>query len=59
MLFDVAGRVRNTQLAKRNAMLPVFEAVMNSVQAIEERGSPGTIFLHIERTPPQVDTESG
>lgn len=59
MLFDVAGRVRNTQLAKRNAMLPVYEAVVNSIQAIDERGGAGQVFLHIERTPPQIDQETG
>jgi hypothetical protein len=38
MKASVAGRVRNTYLPKAKALLPLFEAVMNSFQAIEEAG---------------------
>jgi hypothetical protein len=36
---DPAGRVRNISLAPntKNALFPLFEAVMNSIHAIEER----------------------
>lgn len=36
MKASVAGRLRNTNLPKSNALLPLFEAVMNAFQAIEE-----------------------
>lgn len=32
------GRVRNTTLHKSNALMPVFEAVVNSIQSIEDSG---------------------
>ncbi len=36
---DPAGRIRNISLAPnpKNALFPLFEAIMNSIQAIEER----------------------
>jgi hypothetical protein len=36
MRVDVAGKVRNTGLPRSKPLLPVFEAVVNSLQAIEE-----------------------
>jgi hypothetical protein len=39
MKASIAGRVRNTNLAKAKALLPMFEAVMNAYQAKEEVGS--------------------
>lgn len=36
MKASIAGRVRNTTLPKAKALLPLFEAVMNSFQAIDE-----------------------
>lgn len=39
MRSNFAGRVRNTSLALSAGMMPVFEAVVNSIHAIEERGS--------------------
>lgn len=38
---SIAGRIRNTHLPKAKALLPLFEAVMNSFQAIEEAGGSG------------------
>lgn len=38
MKASIAGRIRNTNLPKAKALLPVFEAVMNAFQAIEEAG---------------------
>ncbi|MCW5764143.1 MAG: ATP-binding protein, partial [Phycisphaeraceae bacterium] len=35
------GRVRNLNLSPKRCNLPVFEAVMNSLQAIEDRTSSG------------------
>ena len=31
------GRIRNTHLPKSKALLPIFEAVINTFQAIERR----------------------
>ena len=36
MKTDISGRVRNTNLPKSKPLLPLFEAVMNSFQAIED-----------------------
>lgn len=50
MQSDLAGRVRNTSLPTRSALLPLFEAVINSVHAIEERGiDDGLIEIHVDR----------
>ncbi len=36
MLIDALGKINNMRLAKSNALLPIFEAVINSLQSIEE-----------------------
>ena len=41
MKASIAGRIRNTNLPKRKALLPLFEAVINAFQAIEEAGGKG------------------
>ena len=38
MKGSTVGRIRNTNLPKAKALLPLFEAVMNAFQAIEEAG---------------------
>ena len=43
MKASIAGRVRNTNLPKVKALLPLFEAVMNAFQAIEEAGGKGHV----------------
>lgn len=55
-LSDNLGRIANISLAPngKNAMYPLFEAVMNSIQAVEERFGPdnlssGQIEITIER----------
>ena len=42
MKASIAGRIRNTNLPKTKALLPLFEAVINAFQAIEEAGGRGT-----------------
>jgi hypothetical protein len=43
------GRLRNTPLPLGHGLLPLFEAVVNSIHSIEERGeSGGTGKIHIE-----------
>jgi len=38
MKVDLAGKVKNTQLPRSKALLPMFEAVVNSLQSIEDAG---------------------
>lgn len=33
---SLSGRLRNTSLPKSRALLPLFEAVVNSIQAVDE-----------------------
>jgi len=52
--FDFAGRIRNTTLRKQDALLPLFEAIVNSLQAIEDAGrndGNGLIEVKIDRLP--------
>ncbi|MCU5782499.1 hypothetical protein MA04_01799 [Alcanivorax balearicus MACL04] len=48
---NLKGRLRNTSLPKSHGLLPAFEAVVNSIQAIEEKGdkTPGKVVLKINR----------
>lgn len=50
---NLAGRLRNTSLPKSNGLMPVFEAIVNSIHSIEEKGnlnSDGFITLIINRS---------
>jgi hypothetical protein len=48
MKASIAGRVSHTNLPKAKALLPVFEAVVNAFQAIEESGAgPGPHEIQI------------
>jgi hypothetical protein len=52
--IDLAGKIRNTQLPRSKALLPMFEAVVNSFQAIEDAGDTGPsprIDIAVERDP--------
>lgn len=49
---NLKGRLRNTSLPKSNGLMPVFEAVVNSIHSVEEKGNLGAggkITLHIHR----------
>lgn len=48
---ELANKIQNLPHFKSEALLPVFEAVVNSIQAIEDRPdtSPGTITVRIQR----------
>jgi hypothetical protein len=50
---DLTGKIRNIRDFKSEALLPVFEAVVNSIEAIEEAGtlSEGKIAVRILREP--------
>lgn len=51
---SLKGRVRNTNLPKSHALLPLLEAVVNSIQAVDARfsneGERGRIVIRIERS---------
>ena len=58
MNIDLVGRIRNTKLAARNGLMPLFEAIVNSIIAIQEaQRQDGRIEIQIEREPmlPAVD----
>lgn len=53
---SLSGQIRQTKLPKWKPLLPVFEAVMNAVQAIQERGGEGSIIVNIREAPSlQID----
>ena len=41
MKIDLKGRVNNTKLAHSNSLLPLFEAIVNSIHAVEDAGERG------------------
>ena len=49
---NLKGRLRNTSLPKSHGLMPVFEAVVNSIHSIEESNNTtdGKIVLRINRT---------
>lgn len=50
--IDLKGRVNRLTLAERNMLLPVFEAIINSIHAIEDTKVPnGQIEIVVERSP--------
>lgn len=50
MKTDVAGRVRNTPLAASKPLMPLYEAVVNSIQAIQElQEQNGKIIITVIR----------
>lgn len=62
MDIDLRGRVNNTKLAHSNCLLPLFEAIVNSIHAVEERGKiKGSIEITVERDPSQgvLEAEQG
>jgi Histidine kinase-, DNA gyrase B-, and HSP90-like ATPase len=59
MLLDIRGRIRNVNLPTSRPLMPLFEAVVNSIQAIEESGREGTIYIRIMRdqSPTLIDID--
>ncbi len=47
---DVIGRVRNTRLSKSQSLIAIFEAVVNSLHAIQDAKRPGLIQVGIVRS---------
>ena len=63
MQADLVGRVKNTKLPIRNGLLALFESIVNSIYAIEERGiSPQSGFINItierENELPQLQSQN-
>ena len=51
-MTNLPGRIRNTNLPKSHALLPLFEAVVNSIHAIEDAQLPlreGEIRIEVLR----------
>lgn len=54
---NLPGRVRNVSLTPANGLMPLFEAVSNSIHAIEEAGrasDEGRIRIEIRRAAPRL-----
>jgi len=50
MDVDIIGRVGNVKLSRSRCLQPLFEAIMNSLHAIEEaQVADGRIEIRIER----------
>src|SRR5438128_1719473 len=50
MNLDFPNRVENVRLSKANCLLPVFEAIVNSIHGIEDSGrNDGVIDVTVER----------
>lgn len=62
MQIDIAGKVREKKLASNKALMPLFEAIVNSIHSIEEESAtkPGIIKIEIERIQQQsLDLKEG
>lgn len=48
---NLQGRLRNTSLPKTHGLMPIFEAIVNAIHSIEEKGNidSGKIVLRINR----------
>jgi hypothetical protein len=57
MEIDLMGRVKNTKLGQKYCLLPLFEAIVNSIDAIEEGG--GSIEIRIVRDTAQKSIGEG
>ena len=58
VLLDLTGRVRNTKLPLSQPLLPLFDAVVNSLHAIEALGkSDGRVQIRVLRDDPQAAIE--
>ena len=58
MNFDIQGQLNNMKLSPSKAMWPLFEAVVNSIQSIEDLPIPNkgkiTILARKYQTTPQL-----
>ena len=49
MQINLEGRVRNVSLPRKQGLRPVFEAIANSIDAIEAKNADGTVEIRILR----------
>jgi hypothetical protein len=55
MQVDIVGRIRNLQLPVTQPLIPLFECLVNSIEAIEDRGNKdGRIDVYFDRDSSQV-----
>lgn len=60
MQVDIVGRIRNLQLPVTQPLIPLFECLVNSIEAIEDAGiSNGRIDVYLERDARQVVLAEG
>ncbi len=59
MLVNLRGRVKNVKLTPHHWLHPLFEAVVNSIHAIEEARRPGRIDVIIRRDLSQTALDLG
>lgn len=52
MEIDIKGKINEKKLAYSNTLLPLFEDIVNSIQAIDEESAtkPGIIEMDIVRS---------
>jgi anti-sigma regulatory factor (Ser/Thr protein kinase) len=55
MHLNVARKVRHYRLSKSRAYVAIFEAISNSIDAIKERDTPGSIFVTFKRDTSQAN----
>ena len=48
MQIDIKGKINEKKLAFSNTLLPLFEAIVNSIQAIEEDSSTKIGIIEID-----------
>ena len=59
MLVNLRGRVNNIKLSHQQGLHALFEGVINSIHAIEEQGSAGTVDVYICREVSQAALDLG
>lgn len=59
MKSHLKGRVKNVVLAKANGLLPLFEAVVNSIQAIEDRHGLGDLLKDVGKVDVHIKRQDG
>lgn len=58
MLMDIVGPIRNLQLTVTQPLIPLFECLVNSIEAIKDAGiSDGRIDVLLERDARQVELD--
>lgn len=50
MKIDIKGKINEKKLAFSNTLLPLYEAIINSIQAIEEKNKPNPGIIEVEVT---------